>query len=105
MNIEAIIAFFVHASVYDLIGLIGFFVYIAGFGALQTKLLDGNGAAYSLINIYAAALVLISLSEDFNLASALIQVSWILIGLIGITLRWRSLVRARRRPPTVRQGR
>ncbi len=71
-------------SVFQIIGLIGFVAYIGSFAALQTKRLDGNGAAYCLLNILAAALVLVSLAEDFNLASILIQVSWIGIGVVGI---------------------
>lgn len=69
------------------VGVMGFVLYMAGFGALQLQLLDGNGALYSLINIAAATFVLISLAVEFNLASALIQVSWILIGGAGIAIR------------------
>ena len=36
------------------------------------------------MNILAAVLVLISLAESFNLSSALIQVSWILLSAIGM---------------------
>ena len=49
MNIEIIAAFVAQASVCDLVGLLGFLVNVAGFGALQAKMLDGNVYAASLV--------------------------------------------------------
>ncbi|WP_425038429.1 CBU_0592 family membrane protein [Primorskyibacter sp. S187A] len=69
------------------IGVVGFLLYMAAFAGLQLGWLCGNGILYSALNVGAAAMVLISLSTEFNLASALIQVSWISIGMIGISLR------------------
>lgn len=66
------------------IGLLGVCSYIATFAALQTGYLDGNGKLYCLANIVSAAMVLISLTEQFNLASAIIQLSWITIGAFGL---------------------
>lgn len=71
----------------ELIGVCGFLIYLLAFGAVQFSLLDGNSAAYSVLNVIAASLVAISLVAEFNLSSALIQASWIIIGLIGLTLR------------------
>ena len=76
---------------YELTGVLGFMVYIVAFGAVQLGWLDGNSNAYSLSNVLAASLVAISLIQEFNLASALIQGSWIVIGLIGLALRlWKA---------------
>lgn len=75
-------------SLYQVIGLMGFLAYLGSFAALQMKLLDGNGVRYAALNILAACLVLISLTEAFNLASALIQISWILIGICGLAWRF-----------------
>lgn len=72
---------------YQLIGLAGFFVYIFAFSAVQFHWMNGNSNRYSIANIIAASLVAISLIADFNLASALIQGSWILIGLAGLVTR------------------
>ena len=74
-------------SVYEVIGLCGFAAYLGGFAALQFGWLSGDGVAYTLANIIAAALVLTSLVESFNLASAMIQVSWIIIGAVGLLMR------------------
>ena len=71
----------------QLAGVGGFFVYITVFAAQQLNALSGNSIAFSLGNVLAASLVAISLTTDFNLASALIQGSWIIIGLIGLALR------------------
>lgn len=74
-------------------GLLGFVSYMAGFAALQLHLIDANDLSYSLSKMIGAALVLISLSVDFNLSAALIQLSFLLIGAVGLGLR----LRARRR--------
>jgi len=74
-------------SGYEFVGLAGFAVYVMSFFAVQLRLLDGNSSHYAVLNILAALFVLISLSEAFNLASAMIQISWIAIGLIGLQMR------------------
>jgi len=71
----------------QVIGMIGFLVYIFAFGCVQLGYLDGNSLSYSLYNVLAASLVAISLIAEFNLASAFIQGSWILIGLTGALRR------------------
>ena len=77
-------------ATFRLLGVAGFFAYLGSFAALQFNLLDGNSTIYSVMNVIAASLVLVSLFDQFNLASALIQSSWILIGLSGLALRlWR----------------
>lgn len=76
-------------AVLQAVGVIGFIFYIAGFAALQFGLLDGNGSAYTILNILGASCVLLSLLSAFNLASLLIQVSWISIGLFGLARRFR----------------
>ncbi|QGX99240.1 hypothetical protein EI983_13585 [Roseovarius faecimaris] len=78
------------------IGVVGFLTYIIGFKLVQTGHLCGNGVGFALTNVIAACLVLVSLVGAFNLASFLIQVSYILIGLYGIGMR---LAKARRTQP------
>lgn len=75
-------------------GLAGFATYMGSYALLQVGYMDGNGVPYTLSNITAAALVLVSLTEQFNLASLLIQVSWIAFGLIGLIVRLRRTVPA-----------
>ncbi len=82
---------------YQCVGVLGFLTYLFSFGAVQFGILDGNSTTYSLCNVLAAVLVAISLIADFNLASALIQGSWIVIGLTGLALRaWKAWPSTRR---------
>ncbi len=76
-----------HHAVLQAIGVVGFIFYIGGFAALQLGLLDGNGGAFTIINMLGALCVLISLISAFNLASLLIQISWLAIGLMGLFRR------------------
>ena len=71
----------------QLAGLMGFISYLLAFGAVQCGWLDGNGLGYTLGNMFAAALVGLSLLAEFNLSSALIQTSYLIIGVVGV-LRW-----------------
>ena len=71
----------------EMIGVMGCAVYIGAFGSVQFEFIDGNSATYSIANVLAATLVDISLLAEFNLACALIQGSWIIIGLAGLALR------------------
>ncbi|MEM7257476.1 MAG: hypothetical protein AAF404_08815 [Pseudomonadota bacterium] len=69
---------------FDVAGLIGVFVYVGSYTALQFGRIDGNSIQYCLCNGAAASLVLISLFHDFNLASAIIQIVWISVSLFGL---------------------
>ncbi len=82
----------------ELIGVGGFVFYISAFAAVQLGFLDGNSIAYTLANLAAAMMVAVSLIAEFNLSSALIQGSWIVIGLTGLILRARKA-----RPVTQRE--
>ena len=74
-------------DVSTIIGLAGVAGYVGAYALLQLGALDGNGITYALANVVAAGLVLISLINDFNLASAVTQVLWIAIGTVGLVLR------------------
>jgi hypothetical protein len=82
----------------QIIGVVGFLVYVVAFACVQFGVLNGNGALYSLFNVIAASLVAVSLFAEFNLSSAMIQGSWILIGLVGLAKRF-----SERPSATVRQ--
>jgi len=84
---SSIVLFFTELSLFDAFGLLGFATYLGGFAALQFGWLDGNGKAYAWTNVWGASFVLVSLYDAFNLASALIQISWIVIGYVGILRR------------------
>ncbi len=68
-------------------GVLGFFLYVGAFAALQLQLIEGKSPLYTVANIAAASLVMLSLIVDFNLASVLIQGCWIMIGVVGLMMR------------------
>jgi hypothetical protein len=70
--------------IYELAGLGGVFLYVGSYGALQLGFLNGHGYAYASINLIAASCVLTSLAKAFNLWSALIEISWITISVVGM---------------------
>lgn len=74
-------------SFVQIAGVIGFCGYISTFVALQFGILHGNTNTYSLLSMASAGLVLLSLTEHFNLAAALIQICWIGIGFSAIIYR------------------
>ncbi len=81
------LAFLDASFAFKFLGILGFLLYAVGFAALQLQWIDGNSIAYSCASILAAMLVLVSLTADFNLASALIQIAWIIIGCCGVARR------------------
>ncbi len=66
------------------IGIGGVALYLLAYALLQLGLLRGSGYSYTLLNMSAASCVLVSLLEEFNLSSFLIQISWILISIVGL---------------------
>ena len=79
-------------DIYRVIGIAGFVAYVANYAALSFRLVSGDSIVYFAGNTLAATLVLISLTTDFNMASVLIQVFWIGIGLGAILLRARRSI-------------
>ena len=72
------------AAVFNAIGLAGAFLYLMSYAAVQAGRLDGNGILFTWINTVAAGLVLSGLMYSFNMASVVIQVAWLTIGLARI---------------------
>lgn len=68
-------------------GVAGFLCYIIGFAGVQLGFIDGNSNGYTLLSLAGASLVLFSLIGAFNLASMLIQISWIIICLAALLRR------------------
>ena len=78
--------FSVFLQPYDrVIGFTGVAVYIGSYFAVQAGLIRGQGFIYPILNLMAAFLVSLTIINEFNLPSLLIQLSWIAISLIGIT--------------------
>jgi hypothetical protein len=76
-------------SLVDVIGVIGFSLYVMNYCLLTFHRLTSHSKLYFMINLMAASMVLIGLTHSFNLASALIQLFWIVISTTAIVLRQR----------------
>ncbi|MFK7836639.1 MAG: hypothetical protein AB8B60_10495 [Sulfitobacter sp.] len=70
----------------ELIGVLGFVLYVSAYSMLTLRVLSTKSVSYFILNLTAASCVLIGLTASFNLASALIQLFWVVMSLIGITL-------------------
>ena len=68
----------------DFLGIVGVFLYIGSYFGLQAGLVKGQGYLYAALNTSAACCVLLSLSEHFNLSSAIIQITYIGISVFGM---------------------
>jgi hypothetical protein len=82
-------------SLLQLAGLVGVVAYLAAYALLQFGVIRGQGYAYPALNMAAAGLVLLGLSEEFNLPAALIQVAFITLSVIGILRHFVLMRRAR----------
>ena len=77
-------------AVLDAIGVAGFGFYVMNYTLLTFNKLQSKHLTFFVINWLAASMVLIGLMSSFNLASALIQIFWIIISTVGIAIRLRN---------------
>jgi hypothetical protein len=67
----------------DVIGLIGSALFIGAF-LYANVTPELNKVVFNLINLIGAALLLISLSVNFNLAAFVLEVAWAIIAVFGL---------------------
>ncbi len=77
-------------------GFLGVLTYICNYALLSFRVISSESTRYFCVNTVAATLVMLSLTQDFNMAAALIQGFWITIGSIAIVLRLRRHIHGRR---------
>ncbi|MCO7232825.1 MULTISPECIES: hypothetical protein [unclassified Cobetia] len=75
------------ASLADVIGMLGTTLVVGAFFLLQLGRLDARSLIYNLMNLSGAILLLISLCINFNLASFVIEIFWIIASVVGL-VRW-----------------
>ncbi len=80
-------------ELHDLAGNIGVGLVLITYLLLQMEKLSSKSIWYSGINALGAGLVGTSLLYDFNLSAFIIEVSWALISLIGVTRYFRNAAR------------
>ena len=81
-------------EIYDAVGTAGVALVVLAYFLIQVEKLDPKSALFSVLNIAGSALILVSLSHRWNLASVLIELFWIAISFLG-------LIRALRRKRSV----
>jgi hypothetical protein len=69
---------------YDIAGLVGVATILAGYALATTGRLDSKGAPSLAINFVGASLILLSLTQRFNLSAAIVEGAWALIALVGL---------------------
>jgi hypothetical protein len=72
---------------HQLTGMIGVALIIGSYLALTTDRMRSDGLWYPLLNGSGALLILFSLSVDFNLSAAVVELFWVLISAVGVW-RW-----------------
>ncbi|WP_199269450.1 CBU_0592 family membrane protein [Cobetia sp. L2A1] len=80
------------ASFADVIGMLGTTLVVGAFFMLQIGKLDSRSLTYNLMNLSGAVLLLLSLCINFNLASFVIEIFWIVASIVGL-VRWRLSAR------------
>lgn len=70
--------------IFDLIGYVGVFLYIASYALLSFNKIKGDSLNYHFLNLLAPVCVLVSLSNSFNAPSALIQTVWVVLSIFAI---------------------
>lgn len=69
---------------HDAVGSLGVALILIAYLLLQLSRLRAEALSYSLLNWIGAALVLASLSREFNLAAAVLESVWLVISSLGI---------------------
>lgn len=75
---------------HDLVGLVGVALVLWAYVGLQLRQLDAESALYSALNGLGSAGILYSLIFDFNLASAVANIIWVLVSVYALARAWRS---------------
>ena len=77
-------------TIFRAIGVFGFGLYVMNYSMLARGTLTSASLKFFSINIIAASCVLASNYTEFNLASVMIQIFWIIIGTYAILHRRKS---------------
>jgi hypothetical protein len=98
------LAQFANLNLYDISGLCGVAAYIGAYFGVQVGRLKPESIAFSVLNLIGPLLVLVSLTDAFNLASFVAQSFWVAITLLGLFRRYRASATMRtpmatRKPP------
>lgn len=68
----------------DAIGTTGTFIVVAAYFGTQMRFINSDDLVFPVLNLIGSVLLGFSLIHNFNLASALMEVFWTAISLLGI---------------------
>ena len=71
-------------SWHDLLGNIGVVLVLLLYFLLQTERVRATTVSFSLANAIGAILILVSLSQEFNLSAFAVEAAWLAISLYGL---------------------
>ena len=69
---------------YDFAGVAGVVMILIAYLLLQVGRIGPLDIRYSLLNLFGALLIILSLLFDFNLSAFLMEAAWVLISLLGL---------------------
>ena len=72
---------------HDLVGNAGVVFILGCYFFAQIERIDIRSLKYSLLNGLGAGLIIVSLLQDFNLSSFIIELAWLAISALGL-VRW-----------------
>lgn len=73
------------ATQFNTIGIIGVILVLLAYFLLQIDKLPQDSIIYSLLNLIGSIFILISLFYTWNLASFIIEISWLAISIFGLS--------------------
>jgi hypothetical protein len=71
-------------SPFDIVGLVGVTIILVAYALATLGRLHPKGAPSLALNFAGASLILLSLSQTFNLSAAIVEGAWALIALVGL---------------------
>ena len=80
-------------NAFETLGVLGAVLYVLNYLRVVMNGSAADRVGYFVLNLTAASLVLVSLSQAFNLAAALIQIFFVGMSIIGIARRLQKLRR------------
>ena len=79
-------------TLFDLVGVSGTMLIAIAYFLQQLGKLSGDSLPYLVMNLLGAVLLMISLCVNFNLASFLMEIFWIISSLIGLRKYWKHKI-------------
>jgi predicted membrane protein len=71
-------------SLPEITGIFGVIIIIIAYILLQLEKMDAKDLGFSILNTIGALLIIISLLYDWNLASFIMEATWMMVSLYGI---------------------